>query len=368
MARHRRGEWLPDELANLAEALLALEIALGAPLADANAHEVAPPPVEPAAAAEGSPPVHEAPAEEAPAGVAATAEPAVLPVPVELWSLPGDETPAAEAPPMLSPPNDPARAETIAAMSPVEADDWLTSLASDPSGMLVLPASEIDDTVKDEYLIIDLAEEEGGPNAGLSSDPLPTPAANTTDILGPTNIFVDMDLGVGEAASVTAESNAADESGALPPPAANPLDVFAPTNILDESPPGVNEAAPLVAEPAVAETDQAAPEPAPELRFCTNCGAELRPGRRFCHRCGESVARMLAEALGDDAPPPAAPPPAAPPPSRDEWPTFISDAPRYETSAPPAPVPAMARFCNNCGLGLDANATVCPECGSRDIS
>ncbi len=150
-------------------------------------------------------------------------------------------------------------------------------------------------------------------------------------MFAPTNVFGEADAGISEAAPVAAESDAAAEAGA-----------------------------PEVAAPAM---DEAAPGPALELRFCTNCGVELRPGRRFCHRCGESVARMLAEALAD-----AAPPATAPPPTHDEWPTFISDAPRYETSAPPAPVPAMARFCNNCGLGLEADAKVCPDCGSRDIS
>ena len=472
LARHRRGEWLPDELANPAEALLALESALGAPPVVENADEVATALVEPVAAAEWSPAVDEAPAilpvqeepwppaewslpaDEAPAAdtppeEAAPELPASLPVQEEAWppaewSLPAATAPAADTPPKEAAPELPAslpvqeeawppaewslpaaatppeeaatgeppllfaqdetpRVETIAAMSPVEADDWLSSLANDSSGLLILPTSEVGDAVKDDYLVIDVEEEAGGGPATIHSpaDALPPLVVNATDMLGPTNVFSESDAGVSE---VAAESDAwlplfgnapdafaptnvfgeadgavdeapavAAESDALPLFISS-LDVFAPTNVFGEADAGISEAAPVAAEsdaaaeagaPEVAAPamDEAAPGPALELRFCTNCGVELRPGRRFCHRCGESVARMLAEALAD-----AAPPAAAPPPARDEWPTFISDAPRYETSAPPAPVPAMARFCNNCGLGLEADAKVCPDCGSRDIS
>ena len=435
LARHRRGEWLPDELANPAEALLALESALGAPPVVEHADEVATALVEPVAAAEWSPAVDEAPAilpvqeepwppaewslpaDEAPAAdtppeEAAPELPASLPVQEEAWppaewSLPAAATPPEEAatgePPLLFAQDETPRVETIAAMSPVEADDWLSSLAKDSSGLLILPTSEVGDAVKDDYLVIDVEEEAGGGPATIHSpaDALPPLVVNATDMLGPTNVFSESDAGVSE---VVAESDAwlplfgnapdafaptnvfgeadgavdeapavAAESDALPLFISS-LDVFAPTNVFGEADAGISEAAPVAAEsdaaaeagaPEVAAPamDEAAPGPALELRFCTNCGVELRPGRRFCHRCGESVARMLAEALAD-----AAPPAAAPPPARDEWPTFISDAPRYETSAPPAPVPAMARFCNNCGLGLEADAKVCPDCGSRDIS
>ena len=399
LARHRRGEWLPDELANPAEALLALESALGAPPVVENADEVATALVEPVAAAEWSPAVDEAPAilpvqeepwppaewslpaDEAPAAdtppeEAAPELPASLPVQEEAWppaewSLPAAATPPEEAatgePPLLFAQDETPRVETIAAMSPVEADDWLSSLANDSSGLLILPTSEVGDAVKDDYLVIDVEEEAGGGPATIHSpaDALPPLVVNATDMLGPTNVFRESDAGVSEVVA---------ESDAWLPLFGNAPDAFAPTNVFGEADAGISEAAPVAAESdADAEAgapevvapamDEAAPEPVLELRFCTNCGVELRPGRRFCHRCGESVARMLAEALAD-----AAPPAAAPPPARDEWPTFISDAPRYETSAPPAPVPAMARFCNNCGLGLEADAKVCPDCGSRDIS
>ena len=376
LARHRRGEWLPDELANPAEALLALESALGAPPVVENADEVATALVEPVAAAEWSLPGDDAPAADTPPEEAAPELPASLPVQEEAWppaewSLPAAATPPEEAatgePPLLFAQDETPRVETIAAMSPVEADDWLSSLAKDSSGLLILPTSEVGDAVKDDYLVIDVEEEAGGGPATIHSpaDALPPLVVNATDMLGPTNVFSESDAGVSEVAA---------ESDAWLPLFGNAPDAFAPTNVFGEADAGISEAAPVAAEsdaaaeagaPEVAAPamDEAAPGPALELRFCTNCGVELRPGRRFCHRCGESVARMLAEALAD-----AAPPAAAPPPARDEWPTFISDAPRYETSAPPAPVPAMARFCNNCGLGLEADAKVCPDCGSRDIS
>ena len=42
--------------------------------------------------------------------------------------------------------------------------------------------------------------------------------------------------------------------------------------------------------------------------------------------------------------------------------------PSLAPGAPPtAPRPA-ARFCNNCGLAVAADVTVCPDCGSRDIN
>ena len=359
LALHRRGEVLPDELAGPAEALLALESALGAPAAE-NADEVAAALEEPAAPAEWSPPADEAPAVEAPA---------------EELAL----TPAQDAYPGIEP---------IAIMSPIEADDWLSSLENEPSGLLILPSPAAGGAVNDDYLVIDVDEEAGGGPAAVHSpsDALPPLVVNSLDGLAPTNVFGESDSEAGEAAA----SDAAAESDALPPLIVNPLDVLAPTNVFGESESEAGEAAAEGAEPAagaVADagvTDSGAPaadEPTPELSFCTNCGAGLRPGRLFCYRCGASVAEMVAEAFPNAVPPPVTPPtppPSAPPPSalppsappaeRDEWPTFISDAPRYAAGPPPAPVPAMAGFCNNCGLGLDADVKVCPDCGSRDIS
>ncbi len=168
LARQRRGEWLPDELVGPAEALLALERALGATPADEIATAVEEP--------------------SAPAG----------------WLSPAGEVPVEELT-RSSVPDEQPQVEPIATMSPIEADDWLTSLENEPDGLLILPTFEADDETHD-YLVIDVEEEAG-----------------------------------------------AADSGAL-------------------------------------ATNEPAPEPASELRFCANCGAELRPGRHFCYRCGAAVA------------------------------------------------------------------------------
>ena len=341
LARQRHGEWLPDELVGPAEALLALERALGAPPADESADEVAIALAEPAAPGDWPPPVEEAPTDEGPTDEAPFEAVIAGEAPVE--TVVAGEAPAEAAPveeafrPVTAVLDEQPGVEPVAAMSPVEADNWLSALENDPSGMLILPAPEAGSAAVDEVLVIDVEEEAGGPAAVASpSDALPPLVVNSIDMLAPTNVFGDSDA-----------SAQADE-----PESATP----------DET----------------AEAE--APPSPPELRFCTNCGAELRPGRRFCFRCGASVAEMLAEVYPDTAPPAApaaaspspwdAPPPPPPPlvSSTEERPPFVSDAPRYVPGVPPAPVPAMALFCNNCGLGLDAGVTVCPDCGSRDIS
>lgn len=362
LARQRHGEWLPDELVGPAEALLALERAFGAPPADESADEVAIALAEPAAPADWSPPADEAPAEETPAEetpveAVAADEPPAEEVPVE--AVVADEAPVDEAPVEEAPDDESSRpittvldehpgVEHIPTMSPIEADNWLSALENDPSGMPILPAPEAGQAAPEEYLVIDVDEEAGGGPAAVASpsDALPPLVVNSMDMLGPTNVFGESDSALHTDEAETAAPSAPVAEGEAPAPAS----------------------------------------PAPELRFCTNCGAELRPGRRFCFRCGASVADMLAEVFPDAAPPAAsvpaaasapaesppwdAPPPPPPPlaPTTDEWPPFVSDAPRYTPGALPAPVPAMARFCNNCGLGLDAGVTVCPDCGSRDIS
>jgi hypothetical protein len=110
------------------------------------------------------------------------------------------------------------------------------------------------------------------------------------------------------------------------------------------------------------EESAARPEPKPpapaataveEVRFCINCGEKLRPGKRFCHRCGAPVSEMLSESVGERPGPAVVP----------------AEAPAvYAPAAPPSSSTEIVRFCNNCGLGLAAGITVCPDCGSRDIS
>lgn len=298
LAHRRRGEWLPDELAVQAAALLALENEMDAPLAAAPDETAAP--VEQVAAPgvtaildEADAPPRPAQSDEWPFVATAPPEPAATP----------DEPSAVTA--------------GVAVMSPIEADNWLSALDEELSGeLLILDGS--DTAVVDEPLVIDVDEGAGG---------------------GPAM---------------------AGASTALPPLVIDPIH--------DLSTDGGVFPLPATATGQAAASAPGEPSPPAELGFCTNCGATLRSGRRFCHRCGASVAEMAA---APPVPPAdaALPPPVATVP-REEWPTIVSDPPRYVVgNAPVMPVaPAMARFCNNCGLGLDADVTVCPDCGSRDIS
>jgi hypothetical protein len=330
LARQRRGETLPDELSGPAEALLALERGLGgaAAMIDTAANEgedlVAVALQEPAAPEEVTPPGDEEPAQEPDAAAG------------ELDLVP--EAPATAEP--ASP--------DVAAMSPVEAADWLNSLDEDaPSGMLII-TDEVDATAQ-EPLVIDVDEEPGGGPMAIGA-PIEAPPPPPRD---PVHHVEQEEPAHEEQENATADTS--DES-----------EVDAP-----------------VATATPDEPDAPAPEPTAELRFCTNCGAELRPGRRFCHRCGASVAEMVSElmppappASGAIAPDDIALPPREATPQgtplfssgHEEWPTFISSAPQQDASRYDAPPPPMARFCNNCGLGLDADTTICPDCGSRDIS
>ena len=84
------------------------------------------------------------------------------------------------------------------------------------------------------------------------------------------------------------------------------------------------------------------------------------------------VAEVVAGSLPEMTAPPweaALPQPMTTLP-REEWPTIVSSPPpaAVDNAADARATPAPARFCNNCGLGLAADATICPDCGSQDIS
>ena len=295
LALQRRGEWLPDELAAPAAALLALESELSATTTAAPAETAA------------------TPSEETQAPVATPGVTAIL-----------DEAVVAPPQPADMPDEPPTLSGGVALMSPIEADKWLSTFDEPSStGLLIVPAAEMIPAAADEPLVIDVDEGSGG-------GPMTAGAAT-----------------------------------ALPPLVIDPIHDL-PTESGASSRPGA-----ALPEGTSAAAGEPSPEPAAELRFCTNCGATLRPDRRFCHRCGASVAEMVAELF----PAPPAPQPVddrpAPRPTipREEWPTIVSDSlPHLAAAGTPAAPAAMARFCNNCGLGLAADATVCPDCGSRDIS
>ena len=293
LAHRRRGEWLPDELAVQAAALLALESEMDATPAAAAPDETA------------------APDEQ-------VATPGVTAILDEADAPPRPAQPD-EWPFVATAPPEPAATpdESLAVMSPIEADNWLSALDEELSGeLLILDAS--DTAAVDEPLVIDVDEGAGGGPA--------TTGAST----------------------------------ALPPLVIDPIH--------DLSTPSGAFPLPVTAAEQAAASASGEPSPAADLGFCINCGATLRPGRRFCYRCGASVVEMAAV--------PPVPPADASLPSpvatlpREEWPTIVSDPPRYVAGNAPAmpAAPAMARFCNNCGLGLGVDVTVCPDCGSRDIS
>ena len=307
LAHGRRGEWLPDELAAQAAALLALESELAATL-------------------DAAPSDTTTPDEGVAAPVAATGVTAILneavvaPQPAQPDSWP----PAAPVPPepAIATVDESSAATTgVAAMSPIEADNWLSALDGEVSSeLLILDATDATDT--DEPLVIDVDEEPGG---------------------GPAT---------------------AGPAGALPPLVIDPIH--------DLPVDGSGFLVPGMMAAQAAQSTSVEPSPAAEPRFCVNCGTTLRSGRRFCHQCGEPV----VEGVVDSFPEATAPPPEAALPRpmttlpREEWPTIVSSPPHTAVDNAPVAVgaPALARFCNNCGLGLAVDATICPDCGSRDIS
>jgi RNA polymerase subunit RPABC4/transcription elongation factor Spt4 len=307
LAHRRRGEWLPDELAAQAVALLALESELAAALAAVPSETTTPDEVVAAPlAATGVTTILDG-AALAPPPAQPDSWPPVAPLPPEPATATPDESSAATT--------------GVAVMSPVEADNWLSALDGEVSSeLLILDVADAADT--DEPLVIDVDEEPGG---------------------GPAT---------------------AGPAGALPPLVIDPIH--------DLPVDGSGFLVPETTAAQAAQSTSVEPSAAVEPRFCVNCGTTLRPGRRFCHQCGEPVAEGVAGSLPETTASPweaALPRPMTTLP-REEWPTIVSSPPLAAVdNAPAAPAaPAPARFCNNCGLGLAADATICPDCGSQDIS
>lgn len=296
----RDGDWLPDDLAVLADELLALEASIGAP-----------------------------------AGVAAPAE------------QPVDEAYMATEMPLETPyPPVSATSEAVDEVGAEEADvdDWPTQPHEAPSAHM----PEADPLPDDAILVLDVDEE---PDGQALAGAIVVDEAAAQDVLEP-------------AADVTpkplAEDTTDDDMAWL-------NEWPAPETIMNAPASADDWPASPIEEPA-AQLQPELPAPVPlaadEARFCINCGEKLRPGKRFCHRCGAPISEMFPESEGEKPVPAVA---------SAEAPT----APAPMMYAPPPPLPAaapverpmeLARFCNNCGLGVAVGVTVCPDCGSRDIS
>ncbi len=142
------------------------------------------------------------------------------------------------------------------------------------------------------------------------------------------------------------------------------------------------------------------PPPSAPVLTCQQCGTPLVSGRKFCTRCGASVMPTGAITPANQSQPSTATPtkfkctscnevvppdalfctncgyqlrPQNPgvPVSRPLAPTVVMSPPIPTAGIIPSsvgtPSSSITQYCNNCGLGLPATVTVCPDCGSRDI-
>lgn len=85
---------------------------------------------------------------------------------------------------------------------------------------------------------------------------------------------------------------------------------------------------------------------------CIICGVDLMPEAVFCTNCGQPIGPTHA--------PPLAPPDSLPSVSSFTGSVLITQ-PDWSISMPVGPV---AKYCENCGKGLTADVTICPECSS----
>jgi len=294
----RDGDWLPDNLAALADELLALEAAFGAPV-EANA-------------------------------------PAGQPV--------GEAYMATEMPLEAPYPSIPAAEEASIEDVNIEEDDideWPTR----PYGAPAAPLAEAEPLTDSAIQVLDVDEEPADEvlveaivvdDAAIEDAPAPEPVVEAA--------ADDATAWLDEWPAATVEE--------LAPQPEPELSTAAPVAV-DEWP-----AAPIEEETPLPEPEapSSAPAASDEPRFCINCGEKLRPGKRFCHRCGTPVSEMFPGSASEK-PAPAVVSAAAPAP-------FL-----FASPPPPVERPAeLTRFCNNCGLGVAVGVTVCPDCGSRDIS
>lgn len=335
----RDGDWLPDDLALLADELLALEAAISAP---ADVAAPAEQPVDEAYMAT------EMPLETPYPPVSATGE-AVDEVGAEEADVDDWPTQPYEAPSAHTPEADPLPDDAILVLDVDE----------EPDGQALAGAIVIDDAAAQDAPEL-AAEAEltalDEPAANAASEP--TAEDSTGDDMAWLNEWPAPE-------TVTNAPASADDWPASPieEPASGP-EPEQPAPV-----PAVAEAWPAspVEEPA-AQLEPELPAPVPpaadEARFCINCGEKLRPGKRFCHRCGTPISEMFPENEGEKPAPAVASAEAPTAPA----PMMYAPPPPLPATAPAERPPEITRFCNNCGLGVAVGVTVCPDCGSRDIS
>ena len=350
LAAFRRGERLPDELAALAEDLLALEAAVKMPVAADD------PSAELDAAFDEPETLEEwpAPADEGPAVDAASNDDAPIDIaPIDI--APIDVAPIDVAPIDVASTVTLSQGQLHDELAPLftalpnDDDDWLKSLVDEP----------VEATAAEDLIVLDVEQEPGG-----------GPSDFDTILAALPPLVVEVPAELPPAAELELEP-APDQ-----PAWSDEAQGVSGLTVVDD--PGT--VWPLVAIEAAARTEEQDGKPAlPEAvgpAFCFNCGAELRPGKRFCYRCGTPVA-MPAEpepAAGDGlpiAPIEDLPTPRPAPLPLSEMPTIIGGPYREEPAparANPNAADDLARFCNNCGLAVAANVQLCPECGSQDIS
>lgn len=84
---------------------------------------------------------------------------------------------------------------------------------------------------------------------------------------------------------------------------------------------------------------------------CITCGVELMPEAVFCTNCGQPIGPSQAPPnIQSDSFPPASSFAGSDPITQPDW-------------AISMPVGPVAKYCENCGKGLTADVSICPECG-----
>jgi predicted amidophosphoribosyltransferase len=112
----------------------------------------------------------------------------------------------------------------------------------------------------------------------------------------------------------------------------------------------------MATEPPQAQT-QPTPEPAPSATHCPDCHTPITPGKKFCTKCGHRL-----NPVGEPATPTPATPPMVTPAVAIQTPDplpFVSPVPM----TPPLSTTGSYNTCVTCGTELMPNAAFCTNCG-----